>query len=104
MEKPEQDRRNAVRRRVLKGAQIIFNDRLAVIDCVVRELSERGARIKVESTLGIPDSFELVLEAGSVRNCRVAWRKPTLIGVAFSPSRLGRRFTDLMLDNNSTRV
>jgi PilZ domain len=104
MEKPEQDRRNAVRRRVLKGAQIIFNDRAAVIDCVVRDLSERGARIKVESPMGIPDSFELVLEAGSLRNCRVAWRTPTLIGVAFSPSRFGRRSTDLSLESKPSRV
>ena len=103
MEKPEQDRRNAARRRVLRSAQIIFNDRAAVIDCVIRDLSERGACIKVESPWGIPDSFELVLEAASFRDCRVAWRKPTLIGVEF-PRRFGRRSTDLMLDNKATRV
>ena len=104
MEKPEQDRRNAARRRVLKRAQIIFNDRARVIDCAIRDLSERGACIKVESPWGIPDSFELVLEAASFRDCRVAWRKPTLIGVTFSPNRSGRRSTDLMLDNKPTRV
>jgi hypothetical protein len=104
MERPEPDRRSAARRRVLKGAQIVFNDRVAVIDCAVRDLSDQGACIKVASPLGIPDSFELVLDAGSVRNCRVAWRKPTLIGVTFSPSRFGRRSTDLLLANKPTRV
>ncbi len=84
IDKPEQDRRNAARRRVFKGAQIVFQDRASTIDCLVRDLSDRGARLKVESPIGIPDSFDLVLEAATVRNCRVTWRKASQIGVEFS--------------------
>lgn len=83
MDKPEQDRRNAARRRVFKGAIIVFQDRASTIDCLVRDLSDRGARLKVESPIGIPDSFDLVLEAATVRNCRVTWRKASQIGVEF---------------------
>jgi hypothetical protein len=43
MDKPEQERRNEARRRALKGAQIVFNGHEAVIDCVVRNLSDLGA-------------------------------------------------------------
>jgi PilZ domain len=84
MEKPEQNRRNDVRRRVLKSARIVFKNHRVTIDCVVRNLSDRGACLKVENAIGIPDSFELMLTPASVRNCRVAWRKPTMIGVEFS--------------------
>ena len=81
MENPAQERQ--VRQRVLKGAQIVFKGHEAVIDCTVRNLSDGGACFNVECSIGIPDSFDLVLDHASVRNCRVAWRKVTQIGVKF---------------------
>ena len=81
MEKPPQGRQ--VRRRVLKGAQMVFKGHEAVIDCVVLNLSDRGACLKVESPVGIPDRFDLVLDNAPVRGCRVTWRSATQIGVAF---------------------
>jgi hypothetical protein len=74
MEKPTQERHNEARYRVLKGAHIAFKSHGAVIDCVVRNLSDRGACLKVESPIGIPDTFDLVLDHASVRHCRVTWR------------------------------
>jgi hypothetical protein len=80
----QQERQNDVRQRVLKGAQIVFKGRQALIDCVVLNLSDGGACLKVESPIGIPDTFDLMLDHASVRNCRVAWRKATQIGVRFA--------------------
>ena len=73
-----------VRHRVLKGAQIVFKGREAVIDCVVLNLSDMGACLKVESPIGIPDSFDLVFDNAPIRCCRVTWRKATQIGVEFA--------------------
>jgi PilZ domain len=84
MEKPTQERRNEERHRVLKGAHIVFKGHAATIDCVVRNLSDRGGCLNVGSPIGIPDSFDLVLDGASVRHCRVTWRKATQIGVAFA--------------------
>ncbi len=84
MEEPTQERRKAARHRVLKGARIIFKGHGAAIDCTVRNLSDRGACLKVESPIGIPDTFDLVLDNAPVRSCRVTWRKATQIGVAFA--------------------
>jgi hypothetical protein len=83
MEKPTQERRNVARRRALKRAQIIFKGHWATIDCTVRNLSDRGACLNVESSIGIPDSFDLVLDHSSVFDCLVTWRKAPRIGVAF---------------------
>jgi hypothetical protein len=83
MEKPTQERRNVERHRVFKGAHISFNGHWAIIKCTVRNFSDGGACLKVESPIGIPDSFELMLDDASVRRCRVAWRKVTQIGVNF---------------------
>ena len=84
MEKPTQERRKAARHRVLKGAHITFKGHGAAIDCTVRNLSDGGACLKVESPIGIPDTFDLVLDDASVRPCRVTWRKATQIGVEFT--------------------
>ena len=82
----EQERRNEARRRrrALKRARITFKDRWSTIDCVVRDLSDRGGCLNVESPIGIPDIFDLVLDNAPARGCRVTWRKATQIGVEFT--------------------
>jgi hypothetical protein len=84
MDKPKQERRNEARPRALKGARIVFKGHEALIDCTVSNLSGRGARLKVGSPFGIPDTFDLVLDNAPVRSCRVTWRSATQIGVAFA--------------------
>jgi diguanylate cyclase (GGDEF)-like protein len=83
LEQPAQERHNEVRRRVLKRAQIVFKGHAAVIDCLVLNLEDGGACLKVESPIGIPDSFDLLLDHAFAGNCRVTWRKATQIGVEF---------------------
>jgi len=76
--------RNNARRRTLKAGRIIFNDRFSVIDCTVRNLSDTGACLEVASIIGIPDAFDLNIEADQPgRHCHVAWRTERRIGVAF---------------------
>ena len=85
MDNPKQELRNETRRRrALKRARITFKGRWATIDCTVRNLSNRGACLNVESSIGIPNSFDLVLDHAPVRSCRVTWRKATQIGVEFA--------------------
>jgi hypothetical protein len=54
MDKPKQERQARRRRRALKTARITFKGRCATIDCTVLNLSDRGARLKVESPLEFP--------------------------------------------------
>jgi hypothetical protein len=77
------ERRIAPRKRTLKAAQILFNQK-SVINCAVRNLSGTGACLEVESPMGIPDNFTLLIESECLRRpCVVAWRSMTRIGVAF---------------------
>ena len=47
-------------------------------------MSESGAALEIESPVGIPDEFILIVKPEFVkRNCRVAWRSAKRIGVAF---------------------
>jgi len=78
------NRRDAVRLRTLKSGKVVFNDGNSVVDCVVRDLSESGAKLKVVSVVGIPDHFTLALEGErNGRPCSVAWRKGAELGVTF---------------------
>ena len=86
MDKPKQERRGEARRprRAFKRARITFKDHWTAIDCTILNLSDQGACLKVESPIGIPDSFDLVLDHAPARGCRVTWRKSTQIGIEFA--------------------
>lgn len=74
------ERRGDQRRRVLKKGSIEFGS--SAIDCSIRNLSDHG--LEVESPLGIPRDFTLVVPAdGTRRACRVAWVKEKRLGVEF---------------------
>jgi PilZ domain len=78
------EKRRSQRHRTLKGGKIYFHKSWAGIDCVVRDLSEGGAGIIVESEAGIPERFNLVISSTSLnRPCRLAWRLQNRIGVSF---------------------
>ncbi len=78
------ERRRELRKRTLMGAKIAFKQHGAAINCAVRNISLGGACLEVESPLGVPDIFDLVLERDqSSRCCRVVWRSEKRIGVAF---------------------
>jgi hypothetical protein len=81
--KPLEDRRTSVRRRVYKTGQISFRGLHAAIDCVIRDISDTGARLSVVSPLGIPEFFDLTREGLPPCKCRVVWRKSALVGVEF---------------------
>ena len=55
------EHRSAQRRMTLKGGRIAFNNGRSTFDCTVKNLSRQGAKLVVGATLGLPDSFDLVL-------------------------------------------
>jgi hypothetical protein len=78
------ERRRELRARTLKSARILLNHHQSVIDCVVRNLSPVGACLKVETTFGIPDRFDVMFDMDkSIRPCRLIWHRDKLIGVEF---------------------
>jgi len=80
---PETENRTALRRTTLKGARIVFNAGRSTIDCTVRNLSSKGAKLQVSSVVGIPDTFDLMLDNRSRQPCRVIWRTLKELGIQF---------------------
>ena len=76
------EHRTTQRHRVLKGGTISFNG--AGISCTVRNLSDSGAALEVNSPVGIPPNFALVVDGDhTAKPCHVVWRKEKRIGIAF---------------------
>ena len=77
------NRRNVIRFPVLMKARIIFNDGNSELACFVRDLSDRGARLKIDTVVAVPSNFALhVMEAPPLR-CRLAWQANQELGVLF---------------------
>lgn len=78
------ERRDGKRNRMLKGGIIAFGARHATLPCVLRDLSDTGARLQVAQGSSVPDTFELIVELdGLEAQCQVVWRKPAEVGVTF---------------------
>ena len=76
------ERRNAPRHRTLKTGLIVFNDGRSTLTCVVRNLSDTGALLRVENSAGVPQGFALRLDQ-KVIGCTAVRRTLTEIGVRF---------------------
>ena len=72
------ERRKAQRLRALKA------NRAGGSNCRVRNMSAAGACLEVDSQIGIPDKFVLVVSYDKFQQpCHVIWRSETRMGVAF---------------------
>lgn len=79
------EKRSISRRRQLKSGMIFYNLRSFTLPCTVRDISETGARLRVDGTLEAPDTFELNIDLdGLWAECEVAWRRGSEIGVHFT--------------------
>jgi len=78
------EQRKTPRRRVLKAAVAAYADRYCVVPCVLRDISAKGARLRSQSTLNIPDTFDLIVDLDGIEvSCEVVWRIGEDIGVRF---------------------
>lgn len=79
------ERRGFHRRRVLKEARIVLNQRQSTIDCLVRDQTTTGARLKLPAPTALPEEFDVMFVSDNFAvECHLVWRKGDLIGVAFA--------------------
>lgn len=82
------ERRHAQRARTFRGGKILLNNRRSVVGCTVRNLSDTGACLQVESIADIPDRFDLAIEGDElIYPCRLMWTSENRIGVSFPGAR-----------------
>lgn len=81
---PENDGRNVTCQRVLIAATIRYANGIGTVACVVRNLSETGAKLAVTESVTLPEHFELVMpQKNVIRRCVLRWRRGDEAGVSF---------------------
>jgi hypothetical protein len=78
------ERRAHPRRKTRFRATIVFGDERATANCIVQDLSESGARLKIDHAEAIPTDFHLIWVAErAVLEVQAVWRSRGEIGVKF---------------------
>jgi PilZ domain len=95
-----QDRRHSVRDRVLLGGVAEINESGSTMDCVVRNLSDRGACVELESSAELPDQMRVTIaRKGRSYLGRMIWRQANRVGLAFKTM-----VTDAPVDDLDVRL
>jgi hypothetical protein len=72
------------RRKTNQEAWIAIDGAFATRRCSVLDISEGGAKIKVEDSMFVGPVFQLKLSrTDRGRRCKVSWRKGLVLGVEF---------------------
>ena len=70
------------RGRTFLAGKVIFNFGQSTIDCVVRQITDDGATIELESGFGVPQHFQLSIPSGGkLLSCNLVWQSENQIGV-----------------------
>jgi hypothetical protein len=78
------EQRRAPRYSALKRAKVAFDQGFSSADCLIRNISESGAKLRfaaLERT--VPDNFNLICAGLPVQSCEVVWRRVGELGVRF---------------------
>lgn len=79
-----QDRRQSARDKVLFGGVAEINERGSTMDCVVRNINERGACVEIDETARLPENLSLnIPRKGRSFLARMIWRQAGRVGLAF---------------------
>jgi hypothetical protein len=90
----------AVRQRTFLKGTLYYDNRRASIECVIRDISDSGARLSFDNPVTVPDNVELFIpHKQQTLRARVQRRGPNEIGIAFEVERSAdpRRASDAEL-------
>ncbi len=78
------NKRLAPRQRTYLGAYASSPDWPSIFKCLVRNVTETGARLRFETAYNGPDEFELhIPQLKATRQVRLVWRNEDEAGVTF---------------------
>ncbi|MCF6322438.1 MAG: PilZ domain-containing protein [Rhizobiaceae bacterium] len=78
------EKRICHRPRQFKGARILIGWENSTIDCILRDITDAGARLQLSFQFCVPNKFDLVVvRANDKFGCEIVWRQGNDIGVKF---------------------
>jgi len=79
------ERRNAARNKSFLRGCLYFNKRRSAVDCLIRDISDVGARVVFSDTVAVPDAVELYIpQKEQTLRAHVQWRHGEELGLAFT--------------------
>lgn len=91
------ERRNSARQKSFLRGCIYFNNKRAAADCLIRDISDIGARLIFSSAVTIPDVLDIYIpQKEQTLRARVQWRHGDEVGIAFETALKG---ADTPLEN-----
>ena len=81
----DNDKRKQQRLPAYLGAKIFFDHKPSTFDCLVKNISDHGARINIESIWDIPETFRLhIAKFNMSYECRTIWKTHNQLGVSYN--------------------
>ncbi|MFI5013169.1 MAG: PilZ domain-containing protein [Hyphomicrobiales bacterium] len=82
------DRRSDARRRTrLHSGKVVGLDHSFIVECLIRERSEDGARLLLARKVEMPDRIGLFDDAEmSIKTAEVMWHREQEVGIRFTPA------------------
>ncbi|HXQ13387.1 MAG TPA: PilZ domain-containing protein [Caulobacteraceae bacterium] len=82
--RPVDNRRRVRRARTLLAGKIVIAQGLNILDCMIRDFSSGGARVRINAATPLPPKVSLlVIKEGLLFEANVAWRQGDETGVTF---------------------
>ncbi|MFY9291757.1 MAG: PilZ domain-containing protein [Methylorubrum rhodinum] len=79
------EQRQDIRKRTFLKGRILFNKGASSMDCLIRDLSETGARLELSETSTLPEVFDLYIpQKDETFRCTLRWRRDGGVGIAFA--------------------
>src|SRR4051795_1625772 len=73
--KTDANRRDKPRLRSFMAATILYNNGQSTLDCVIRNISEDGAKLALPAEVALPDRFDLAVpQRNKTYRATMAWR------------------------------
>src|ERR1700684_2174217 len=89
------ERRHSARKKSFLRGRLIFNKRRNALDCLIRDISDEGARVVFSDAVSVPDQVELYIpQKEETILAHVQWRRADELGLAF-PESVSAPFGDL---------
>lgn len=80
-----EERRHTPRQRTFLQGRVFYNNRMQSADCIIRELTDEGARLSFTDPVALPHVFELYIpNRDQTQRVETVWNHGTDIGVTFS--------------------
>jgi hypothetical protein len=81
------ERRSAPRSRVFFGGEILIDSNLRPVECHVKNVSNGGANVVVQSGDFLPNQFDLIIRKTNQKHrAVVTWSNGRQVGIAYRPS------------------